>query len=375
MMLHEDDPLSAHPAYSPDYATARRRFREAAGRLAWELEAHAIKVPAADQELAIDVAASPGRESRKAVVVSSGLHGVEGFFGSAVQVGLLEQWSQREGPTAGIRYVFLHALNPYGFAHIRRPNEDNVDPNRNFLADGEAYTGSPRDYAELNTLLNPERPPSALEPFRLKALLTIARMGLPALKQAVAGGQFDYPRGLFYGGSRPTRTNEILAANLGRWLRDCDEVIHLDFHTGLGPSATYKLLIDFPLTDLQRTRLVERFGPDSFELCHPTLTSYHVRGGFDRWCVAQIPGCDYLHLCAEFGTYGPIQVLGGLRAENQAHHWGNPTDRATARAKERLKELFCPASLHWRSRCYETGVGLVEKAIACFTTTPDKASG
>jgi hypothetical protein len=266
-------------------------------------------------------------------------------------------------------------LNPYGFAYVRRPNEDNVDPNRNFLTEGESYAGSPPGYAELNGLLNPECPPSALEPFRIKALLAIARMGLPALKQAIAGGQFDYPRGLFYGGARPTRTNEVLAANLGRWVQGCDEVVHLDYHTGLGPSATYKLLIDFPLSDRQRSRLVERFGPDSFELCDPTLTSYHVRGGFDRWCMAQVPGCEYLHLCAEFGTYGPIQVLGGLRAENQAHHWGNPTDRATARAKERLKELFCPASPHWRSRCYETGAGLVEKAIACFTESATRVSG
>jgi Protein of unknown function (DUF2817) len=360
--------VSALSAYSPDYATARRRFRELATRLGWEQEAHPIEIPSSDgQQLTIDVATSPGRDSGKAVVISSGLHGVEGFFGSAVQIGVLGQWAQRNGPPPGIRYLFLHALNPYGFDRVRRWNEDNVDPNRNFLTEGQAYTGSPPGYAALNRLLNPERPPSALEPFRLKALLAIAWLGLPALKQAVAGGQFDYPRGLFYGGTRPTRTNEILAENLGGWVHGCDEVIHLDFHTGLGGSATYKLLIDFPLTDRQKARLVEWFGPDSFEICDPSLISYHVSGGFDRWCVAQIPGCDYLHLCAEFGTYSPIQVVGALRAENQAHHWGKPSDRATVRAKDRLKEVFCPAKPDWRTRCYEAGAGLVDKAVACLT--------
>jgi hypothetical protein len=29
--------------------------------------------------------------------------------------------------------VFVHALNPFGFKHHRRVNEDNVDLNRNFL--------------------------------------------------------------------------------------------------------------------------------------------------------------------------------------------------------------------------------------------------
>ncbi len=27
----------------------------------------------------------------------------------------------------------LHALNPYGFSHLRRANEDNADLNRNFV--------------------------------------------------------------------------------------------------------------------------------------------------------------------------------------------------------------------------------------------------
>jgi hypothetical protein len=193
------------------------------------------------------------------------------------------------------------------------------------------------------------------------------RIGASALKQAVAGGQFDYPRGLFYGGSRPTRTNQVLAENLARWLMGCTEVIHLDYHTGLGKFATCKLLIDYELTPQQQARLVEWFGPDSFEVCDPKLISYHVRGGFDRWCVAQIPGCDYLHLCAEYGTYGPMQVIAGLRLENQAHHWGKPNDPTTIRAKERVRELFSPAAPAWRTRTYRHGVGLVEKAIACLS--------
>jgi Protein of unknown function (DUF2817) len=156
--------------------------------------------------------------------------------------------------------------------------------------------------------------------------------------------------------------------HLARWVQGCTEVIHLDFHTGLGPRATCKLLIDYPLTDRQRARLTNCFGAGSFEMGDPSLTSYHVRGSFDRWCVAENPHLDYLHACAEFGTYGPVQVLGGLRAENQAHHWGRPTDPTTLRAKERLKELFCPASPEWRSRTLSIGCGLVDKALNGLAT-------
>ena len=32
--------------------------------------------------------------------------------------------------------------------------------------------------------------------------------------------------------------------------------------------------------------------------------------------------CSYFYLCAEFGTYPPVRMLAGLRAENQAQFWG-----------------------------------------------------
>jgi hypothetical protein len=312
--------------------------------------------------LTVDVARTAGPDDSRALFVTSGLHGVEGFFGSAVQLNLFRRWAER-GVRPSLRCVFVHALNPYGFACVRRPNEENVDPNRNFLLPGESYSGSPEIYGAVDGLLNPPRPPSSFDPFVLKGMLARARFGTAALKQAIAGGQFDYPKGLFYGGSRPSRTNQVVSENLGRWLQGCREVIHFDFHTGLGPSATCKLLIDYPLTAAQKTRLSDWFGPDSFEICDPSLISYHVRGGFDRWCVAQLPGCDYLHLCAEFGTYGPLPVLAGLRAENQAHHWGRPGDRATVRAKERIKELFCPSAPEWRRRALATGSDMVETAL------------
>ena len=59
-----------------------------------------------------------------------------------------------------LRCVLLHALNPYGFAWLRRVNEHNVDLNRNFLLPGEAYRGSPAGYAALDPLLNPKSPPA-----------------------------------------------------------------------------------------------------------------------------------------------------------------------------------------------------------------------
>ena len=87
--------MNAASLFSADYSTARRRFRAAASRLGWELEAHSINAKSPNgEELTIEAALSPGKDSDRVLIISSGLHGVEGFFGSAVQSGLLEQWAE-----------------------------------------------------------------------------------------------------------------------------------------------------------------------------------------------------------------------------------------------------------------------------------------
>ena len=262
--------------------------------------------------------------------------------------------------------MFIHALNPYGFAWIRRVDEHNVDPNRNFLLEGERFGGAHQRYAQLDPFLNPRRPSSLWQPFTLEALPLIVRYGMPALRQAIAGGQYDYPRGLFFGGTGPSQMHRLLDLHLPRWLQDSASVVHFDVHTGLGARGTYKLLIDYPLNDHQRRRLTDWFGSDSFRTAESSRSAYTAKGGFGRWCVARGFAADYLFAYAEFGTYPPIQMLAGLRAENQAHHWGTPDSPEARRTKERLEELFCPADQRWRSQAIEHGVGLVDRTLQEF---------
>lgn len=348
--------------FSPDYISARQRFREAAAAaLGWTLESHPIGTSGPDgEDLTIDVGSSSTGDPRKTLVVSSGMHGIEGFFGSAVQTAALEHWAATSPPAT--RCVFLHALNPFGFSWLRRCDENNVDPNRNFLLPGELFEGVDPAYARFDAFLNPRRPPSPWEPFTLKAMLLIAIYGMPMLRQAVAAGQYGYPLGLFFGGAKPSRMQELLNENLPRLLQGSPKVVHLDFHTGLGTHGDCKLLIDYPLNVLQHRWLTDWFGEDSFEASHSSGIAYEARGGFGRWCVSRGLSKDYLFACAEFGTYGPVPVLAGLRAENQAHHWGTRTSSATIRAKDRLKELFCPASKAWRKRVIERSLDLLNRA-------------
>jgi hypothetical protein len=350
-------------AFSPDQASASQRFRAAAARLGWHLAAYPIEARGpAGEELAIDVAWSGQSTDRTTLILSSGLHGVEGYFGSAVQLAWLEQQAVQPRPAPGVRTVLVHGLNPYGFAWSRRVNEENVDPNRNFLLPGQAYRGCPPGYAAFDGLLNPRRPPSRWDAFVLRGLAAILRYGVPALKQALVTGQYEYPQGLFFGGQGPTATLEILRERLPGWVEDCERVVHLDFHTGLGPWKTWKLLVDEPLSAAHRSWLADCFEAGAFEVCDSRGVAYHARGTFGPWCVAQTPGRDYLYLCAEFGTYSAMRIVAGLRAENQAHHWDRPDSAATVRTRQRLRELFCSGDAEWRAQALQQGLLLVERA-------------
>lgn len=353
--------------FPADYSSARHRFHAAVRRLeGWEFESHAIGLPGPDgAPLTLDVACSgvacsEGMHAERMLVLSSGVHGIEGYLGSAVQVALLDKWARDGRFRPPIRCVLLHAVNPYGFAWRRRTAEDNVDLNRNFLLPEEHYRGSPDMYARLDGLLNPRRAPSRWEPFMLKASWAIVRFGMPALRQAVAGGQYDFPQGLFFGGAGPAAAHRILADNMDRWLEGSRRVMHLDFHTGLGRWGEGTLLLDSPLSDIQRERLTRWFGDGSFQTADTSSIAYQVRGGLGRWCNRRYRDRDYLCAYAEYGTYGPVKILAGLRAENQAHHWG---DRNSDSTKVLLKELFCPAAESWREKVLGHAEDVVERAI------------
>ena len=294
------------------------------------------------------------------IIISSGLHGVAGFFGSALQLALLNKVRPHNLLPSNTRIILIHALNPYGFAWLRRWNEDNIDLNRNFLLPSEEFKGSPPGYVKLDNFLNPSLPPSLHEPYLVRALWLIARYGMSSLKTTLPVGQYDFPKGLFYGGSAPSKTQEILESHLPTWISGASEVIHLDFHTGLGKWGTYQLWPENSVAAADRASLEQRFGADT--ICTSAGVGYPIQGGLGRWCQSLLPNCRYLSLTVEFGTYASVQVLKALRAENRAHWWGEP-DRNYDWTKRQLVEKFAPKSAEWRQQCITQGLEICRQAL------------
>lgn len=352
---------AAHGAlFSPTYAQARRRFVQAAQAAGAAHHAYAIDAPC-DEPLAIDVAILDA-PAAPTLVVSSGVHGIEGFWGSAVQLALLQQLAAARAPRK-LRYVLLHAVNPFGFAHLRRVNEHNVDLNRNFLTKADHYAGAPAGYAALDALLNPPTAPVRLEPFRLKALRHILRLGLPALKDAVAGGQYEFPCGLFFGGRAPSASMRIVQDHCDGWIAASRSIVHIDLHTGLGAFATPALLLNTTPAAEDYAWYAQTFGAEHIEpIAQSQRTAYRVSGMFGQWMQHRFNEREYRFVGAEFGTYGVLRVLAALRAENRAHHYCAADDAAYTRAKLALRECFCPLSTAWRNRTVEGALRIVDQA-------------
>lgn len=346
--------------FSETYAEARRRFNGVAAAAGATLSSHRIDAQCRE-ELAIDIAII-GADTAPTVVTSSGVHGVEGFFGSAIQHAILDRLRQT-GSEPNIRHVLIHGVNPFGFSRLRRFNEDNVDLNRNFLENADGYKGAPAGYATLNGFLNPESPPSRFEPFKLRALWNIWRHGLQPLKQAIAGGQYQYPRGIFFGGNGPCKSTQIVFENCDRWIGPSDRVVHIDFHSGLGAYGAYKLLLTERADPEAFSWYTKTFGTDYVEpLEAPNATAYKISGVFGEWLQAHFGTRKYRFVVAEFGTYGGIRVLGAIRGENRAHHYGVEDSKIYQSAKAELLECFCPSDTSWRKKVVESGLKIIDQA-------------
>lgn len=308
------------------------------------------------EALTIDLACFGARAARRVLLHTSGVHGVEAFAGSAVQLAAL---ADPPAPPAGCALVLVHVLNPYGMAWLRRANENNVDLNRNLLRPGERWEGAPALYPRIDALLNPPAPPSS-DLFRLRLGMLALRHGVRALKQAIAEGQYQYPRGLFYGGNALQPGPALYLDWLRRNLLEAEYLFALDLHTGLGRRGGEMLILESGAGATSSRELSAALNRALIDPTDEGARPYRIRGGMGGALSHVLPQAVIDFVLQEIGTYGPLTVLCALRNENRWHHHG--TGSLEHPAKQAVREALCPASPDWRRRAVELGLSLLRAA-------------
>ena len=308
---------------------------------------HPLNGPMSEM-LATDVAWFGPRDAHALLVTISATHGVEGFCGSAVQVDWMQRIENKPLPN-GTAVLHIHALNPYGFAWIRRVNEDGVDLNRNFVEFAMPLAANP-GYDELHSALLPQDvdAPSVAAADALIGAYG-AKHGTRALEMAVSGGQYTHPDGLFYGGTAASWSRRTVESIIDDFdLRARDLVAVIDIHTGLGPFGTGEVICDHPTGSPELARGRAWYGAAMTEPALGTSTSVPKVGLLDYgWMNALGSAVTFVTL--EFGTYPVEEMFRQLRADHVLHRAGfaDWNDEAVRTIKTALKRHFCPDDETW----------------------------
>jgi hypothetical protein len=355
--------MDADQLFSGGYQQARDRFLVAARERGAALETATLpdRVGASGEPLRTDVAVLGGPGAPRALVLISGTHGAEGFAGSALQLAVLRGAVELPAETD---LVAVHALNPFGFSHRRRVNEDNVDVNRNFV-DHSSPPASPL-YARVHDALLPtdwEGPGHRRAQEDLLALA--AELGVRGVQAAITSGQYSHPDGLFYGGSTPTWSNQVWRSVVAEQLSGYTEICCIDLHTGLGARGGVEAIFRGGVDPGALGRARRWFGDLLTRSEDGTSSSTSIGGNTTRGLLEGLPPQTVLTaVTGEFGTQQPLLVLRALQADNWLWQRGRDTGpQQRAAIAELMTEAFDPPDPAWRSAVLKVGTRLITKAL------------
>lgn len=219
--------------FSIDYRAARDRFCSAAAEAGAALERFVLPGFAGPDgnPLSIDCARIGDSEASTIVLCLSGTHGVEGFCGSAAQLAWLSEQGAAALP-AGVAVLFVHAVNPFGFAWFSRYNENGVDINRNSV-DFTAPLPTNALYDQIHGML-PRRQgydENLVQEWEQLFAEVYGEHGDWAASDALTRGQYTHPMGLEFGGQTQQWSTTTLIDLLIRHCRKARHIAYVDWHS------------------------------------------------------------------------------------------------------------------------------------------------
>lgn len=351
--------------FEPDYEHSRDAFRVLATRLTTayrDVERGEIAVPGQrDADLTLDWLYIPAQaQPRRLLILTSGIHGAEGPAGSAVQRHFMAEVLPNTDLTE-MGVLLVHALNPFGFRHMRRVTENNVDLNRNLDVTPALFALENPGYRTIDELLNPEQPVDlgsmAHSLFAERAVLMILRHGMPTLRQAALQGQYEQEHGIYFGGHDFEPQKAGLESLIRRVAPGYGAVMTIDLHTGYGERGTLHMYPNPPLVPRIQDDTEKVFAGHHIDWPHKDPTFYSTTGGLIDWIgkLLDLEAQRYVPMVFEYGTLNSQTTPGALDSihrmvlENQGYHYGHATPADEREVRRRFREMFYPSSPRWRT--------------------------
>jgi hypothetical protein len=353
-------------AFADSYSEARAKFLDAARASNATLAhyQHPDGKGPQGEDLFMDVAVLGPRDASRMLVVGCGTHGIEGFPGSAAQTAWMLGGGAKRLP-ADTAMLFLHAHNPWGFAHRTRTTEENVDLNRNFVR-FDAPRPVNRGYAEVHPNITPADWDDAsvagifrwLDDFR-------ARVGEQAFSDAFNSGQYSHEDGLFFGGAREQWANAALLSALKAHAGHARKVGFIDLHTGIGPYLGHIFLCFHAAGSPAHERARQWWGERAVNregVTHKAVASY--KGLVVDAVVDALPQAETTTIVVEFGTRERREMQRASMAGRWLRYEGQRNPALAKKVTEDYVEAFYPSEAKWREAVLEQSREFMDRGIA-----------
>ena len=355
--------MSVTEYFSSDYAEARKKFVDAGERAGAEMARfiNPEKGPKGE-ELSTDVAWVGPRDAENVLVTISATHGAEGFCGSGVQVGWFRTGRAARLP-ANTALLQVHAINPFGFAWIRRTNEDNVDLNRNFV-DFDHPLPVNDGYVKYQDIICPAEWSDEVAAETTAEIDRLIEELPPLVMQgAVSSGQYVDPNGVFYGGTRPTWSRKTIEGIIDTYLKSRKRVAIIDYHTGLGPRGYGERIGDGGPGNAAWDRAQDWWG-DLTSADDGSSTSAPLYGTNLNAMAAMMPDVEVTSIALEYGTRPLHDVLLAVRSDAWLHAHGDLDSDQGRAIKAFVRDAFYQDADDWKQMIWSRGIDTQEIALA-----------
>jgi hypothetical protein len=351
-------------AYSDTYAEARQKFLTLVADRGAKLQSVVHPERGAQgEELAMDVATFGDPDAEKTLLLVSGTHGQEGFYGSALQIAFLRDLDIPDG----VNIVALHALNPWGFSHLSRSDHENIDVNRNFTEYGEP--GEPDEvYAALFRPLFPDDWTEDTVDWTEVRNTVAQTFGMKRMATALSGGQSVEPTGLNYIGAGQSWSRRVATDLLPRVLAKSKKIAFIEWHTGLGDYGELTHACFMPAGSDGAERVFSWMGEaartnfaESFKITGGVIPDY--RGPFSLWLPTTAPQAEWAGLVIEGGTYETLRVADSLRMDRWLRFGSGRSSRPREEIRRDMLEGLYPSAPEWRAKALENGLDAQWRAL------------
>lgn len=356
-------------SFSTSYSEARTKFRAAAEAVEADVEGFASPMFGPDGEpLSTDIAWIGPRDAERVLILISGVHGVEGYCGSGAQIDWLRNGEAARIPE-GTAALLIHAANPHGFAWTRRVTEENVDLNRNWV-DFDARLPESPDYETLREALVPGEWTAKSRAASAEIFgAYIGAHGFRRFQAVVSGGQYTDPRGLFYGGRKPTWARRTLSDILTGRLSAARRVAVIDYHTGLGAWGVAEEIVSERRDTAVFARAARWFGAGVTSSVDDGSVSADLSGDGMIGIPRLLPHAEVTAIALEFGVRALEDTFDALRADAWLHQREVPISTQGQRIRTKMLAAFYDQSAVWKGMVLGQSTPVIRRALAGLNTS------